>query len=114
MSDKIESISSEISLGFGEAINDFEDRSQTLVIREGPEPYSSILGTVCAYAILCSHGRIPIQKLKDHNGFWLPFVYVDENEKYSNSIGLLYEFFVNEFKKYSSYHIGQITNACFA
>lgn len=100
--ENIDNLGSEISLGFGETIGDLEDRSQTLIIREGPEPYLSILGTVCAYAILCPHGKIPLQKLKNRGGFWLPFVYAKESQKYSRSISLLYEFFVDEFKRWES------------
>lgn len=90
-------IESETSVGFGELLSDIEDMS-TLVIREGPDLYQTILRTVCAYAIRCEHGQMPIQKLKKHNGFWLPFSYANDNEKYSQTIEIIYESFLNDYK----------------
>lgn len=94
---KIEMATSELSIGFGELISDIEDMS-SLVIKEGPELYQTILRTVCAYAIRCQHGQMPIQKLKKHNGFWLPFSYANENEKYSQTVEIIYESFINDYK----------------
>ena len=99
-SDRIENLASEISLGFGEVNLENEYPSQTLVIRDGPESYKSILKTICAYAIRCSHGRMAVQKVKDHQGFWLPYVYASEFHKYLDTVNVLYDFWLNENKKF--------------
>lgn len=88
---------SEVSLGFADNLPEVDQ--STLVIREGPESYRTILRPTCAFAIRCPHGKMPLQKLKDHLGYWLPFVYVPENTKYINTIFTLYDFFSEETKK---------------
>ncbi|XP_027199168.2 uncharacterized protein LOC113793351 [Dermatophagoides pteronyssinus] len=96
--DRLDSIGSEMSLGF-EIPGDADGTNpQSLVIRDGPELYQTILRTVCAYAIRCSHGQMPIQKLKNHTGYWLPFAYANEDEKYSKTIDIVLECFQNETK----------------
>ncbi|OTF79911.1 hypothetical protein BLA29_012437, partial [Euroglyphus maynei] len=87
-----------MSLGFEVPTDSDVTNPQSLIIREGPDLYQTILRTVCAYAIRCVHGQMPIQKLKNHSGFWLPFAYANEDEKYSKTIDMILESFPNEVK----------------
>ena len=66
-------------------------------IRDGPAPFKSILHLIIGCAIRCSHERMPLQKVKDHSGYWLPYVSVSDGEKYLSSVGKLNDFFLSEF-----------------
>ena len=98
VTDRLDSIGSEMSLGFEVPTDLDATNPQSLVIRDGPDLYQTILRTVCAYAIRCSHGRMPVQKLKNHSGYWLPFAYANEDEKYSKTIDMIIEYFLSETK----------------
>lgn len=97
-SEQLTTIDSNVSIGF-EIGNDMEDRTQTLVIRDGPEPFKSILRTVIGFAIRCPHGKMPLQKVKDHVGYWFPYAYTSENAKYLDTASDVYDFFATEFAK---------------
>lgn len=90
--------SSQISVGFGEGATfaDPDEQAQTWFVRDGPVPFKSILHPIIGYAICCSHGRMPLQKVTDHSGYWLPYVAAPESGKYLSSAAQLYSFFLAE------------------
>ncbi|KAF7488631.1 Serine/threonine-protein phosphatase PP1 isozyme 3 [Sarcoptes scabiei] len=95
----IEPLSSEISLGFDEEQSDLDDHpSNQYLMRDGPDLYRTILKNICAYAIRCPHNRIVVQKLRKHFGYWLPYVYTDENERYTKTIEMIQQRFRDDLK----------------
>ncbi|KPM06823.1 serine/threonine protein phosphatase-like protein 6 [Sarcoptes scabiei] len=98
----IEPLSSEISLGFDEEQSDLDDHpSNQYLMRDGPDLYRTILKNICAYAIRCPHNRIVVQKLRKHFGYWLPYVYTDENERYTKTIEMIQQRFRDDLKRFA-------------
>lgn len=97
----LDTIDSTVSIGFGEgSVNASEmEGSATLVIRDGPELYSRILGRAVGYAIRCPHGRMPLVKVKEHVGYWLPYAYVPEGGKVLDTAAEVSAFFHDDALK---------------
>lgn len=97
----LDSIDSIVSIGFSEGSANASEMegSGTLVIRDGPELYSRILGTAVGFAIRCPHGKMPLVKVKEHVGYWLPYAYVPDGAKLLDTAADVSAFFQDDALK---------------
>ena len=85
----LDAVMSDVSLGFGMPIATLD--MPQVEIKNGPEPYTTLLRTACAYAIRCVHARMLLQLIPTRGALWLPFAYANDDEKYSATVDSIYK-----------------------